>query len=319
MVLLLLGTLALAWPQEIVFQGPAAPNVEYQAHLAAHADLTTPTQALLKNRVSTSDRESLVAEFAAAQKAFLSGETDDARKKIEALLAKLPAEDWHAQDREIFLKAALRRAQLAAHESEVEPWLKWALAAGHDLPVDRTLFPPPLVAHFLRLKNSIPYIDPHPPGIGADWSAVLINGKICTAESCARVPSLDIPVRVTWLSDKWQPQSFAIPVDKLPRRTVPNIAWVSGTCEEPKFAPATKPFSAPKAFFGLECSQPKKVINLQPVARADGLTMFNPPKRDRPIYKSPWLWAGVGTAIAILVVNSQKQSEKKEPTTTYGY
>jgi hypothetical protein len=40
----------------------------------------------------------------------------------------------------------------------------------------------------------------------------------------------------------------------------------------------------------------------------------------RPFYKSPWLWGGLGAVlVTAIVLSTQKQNDRKEPSTTYGY
>lgn len=321
MWLALWSALNLAWPSEVLLQSPGSSDIEYQAFLAAHGEVRTPIDALRSARPSAMAREALTDEFGAAQKIFLSGASLEARRALEQLWAKLPNEDWTAADRAVFFQVALRRAQLAT-TADIDSWLKRALMVGFDLNADPSLFPPPLLSRYKKLKAAVPRVSVTPPGLGRDWPLVLINGRLCTQEACARVPDVAEPLRVTWLSNQWQPFSATITVHQLPHQTAPRRPWVQGECREPKISATAQQFKTTRVFHSLECSEseaPTK-INLQPVASSEPITMFDPPKKSRPLYKSPWLWVGVGVAVAILVASQQKRSDPaEEPSTTYGY
>ena len=165
-------------------------------------------------------------------------------------------------------------------------------------------------------------IRPHVPGLGTEWSRVLIHGVPCSRERCPEFPDVDTALRVTWISDKWQPFTTAIRLTRLEHQIPPRKAWVAGECQKPRFERAAEQFPDKDVFFNLACTKTEialSKVNFNPVVPAAAVTMFDEPKRDRPVYRSPWLWAGIGTAVAILVVQSQQKQEKKDPSTSYGY
>lgn len=307
---------------EVLLQAPMAPDREYRAFLTAYTSYSTPTAALLKGRPTAEAKEDLITRFAEAQRVFLSGDAAQARARFEEVLAQQVEQDWSAAEQRIFFDSALRRAQLAGG-GDADHWLR--LAAGiPGLAPDRTLFPPPLVRRFLAFRSQLAKRAVKAPGLGSDWSLILINGVACSADSCPAMADTGLPVRITYLSDKWQPFTTVAPMSRVAITVPDRKPWVNGGCGDPVFAPAAGRFAAKKAFFRVDCETPVAVqnLNLRPVARTDAITMFDPPKKARPFYKSPWLWAGVGAAavIAVIVANNQReQRENKEPSTTYGY
>ncbi len=305
---------------EVVVQSPSSLDVEYRAYLAAHAACVTPTEALVRMRPSTAVREKLVHDFADAQKAFLGTDSGLARTKLESLINQIPNQDWSSGDRQVFFKSAMRRAQLAVNDPEMEMWLRHALTIGYEFNPDHTLFPPPLIQRWQQVKQKIQTRKVQVAGLNVDWSQIMINGVSCTADVCPAFPDTDIPVRITWLSDKWQPYTAIIKLSQLPQEIPARRAWVAGECRSPQFDRAANIFRDKQPFFGLDCEKSQATsanLNLTPVSGR--LNMFEPPKKERPLYKSPWLWAGVGAVIAIVVAQSQKSQEKKDPSTSYGY
>jgi hypothetical protein len=315
--------LSLAWGSTVVIPEPNSPASEYRAYLAAHADTLTPTQALLRTRPSAAARDQLVSAFSEAQTAFLKDTPDQGRKKFEDLLSKMHDEDWGSIELEVFFTAAMRRAQLARNEGDQNAWIKFAVSAGQGAVPNRGHFPPPLVQLYEATAKVTRKQLLKIAGLGSEWTLVLVNGRPCTAESCSAVMDTGLPVRVTYLSDKWQP----VTIVKTPAQIADHIpvrrAWVAGECQNFRFDPHATQFPERQAFISLACEESKlarRELNLKPLpATPDAINMFSEPKSQRPFYKSPWLWAGVGTAIAILVVQGQKKrDDKREPSTTYG-
>ena len=319
-LVVILSWWSVSHASEVVLQSAASADVEYRAYLAAHAECVTPTEALNRMRPSSSAREKLVNDFADSQKAFLGTDSNLARTKLEFLISQIPNEDWSAAERQVFFKSAMRRAQLAINDPDMDIWLKHALTIGYELHPDHTLFPPPLIQRWQQLKQKIQMRKIQVPGLGGEWSQIMINGVPCTANSCPAFPDTDLPLRITWLSDKWQPYTALIKLRDVPQEIPARRAWVAGECRSPQLDRAANIFRDKQPFFGLDCEKSHVTgANLNLMAAPGGLNMFAPIKKERPLYKSPWLWAGVGAVIAIVVAQSQKSQEKKDPSTSYGY
>ena len=323
-VIAFLSLLSLSPATEVVVQSPDSSDVEYRAYLAAHADCVSPTQALLRARPRAAAREKLVNDFAATQKAFLGLEVNVARAELESLLEQMTHDDWSPAERQVFFKTALRRAQLSTDQPDMDRWLNVALTIGYDLQPDHILFPPPLVTRWKHIKqqNLSRKIQVH--GLGADWSRILINGVSCTVGSCPLIPQTDVPVRVTWLSDKWQPYTTITKTSRLSHEVPVRRAWVTGDCKSPQFDRGASVFADKQPFFGLSCEKLQVAavdLTLKPANSHSTIDMFTPPKKTRPLYKSPWLWTGVGTVVAIAVIAAKKRPSKgdKDTSSSYGY
>src|SRR4051812_43713781 len=96
----------------VLIQGPQTSQVEYKAMLKAHPDMISPVQHYLELHPLPSNRERLLALFSEAQSDFLSKSNTEAAVKFESVIQLMTADDWSRSEREIFLHAFLRLAQM---------------------------------------------------------------------------------------------------------------------------------------------------------------------------------------------------------------
>lgn len=321
---MILVFLVIAQPVQaaVLIQGSTVPEFEYRAALKADPDLVSPVTQLSRQRPSAAQRELLLSKFAAAQKSFLENSKEEASAHFQAVVSLIAADDWSRADRQVFLHSYLRLAQLELSLEKQNSWLTRALGAGDDLELDAGLFPPPLLRTLANFRREVPRAS-LPKNIFADgWNMVLVNGIVCTKERCREFPLVGDKVRVTFLSDIWQPVTLTAEAGSFKNLKPQKIAWVSGDCTKTQFSAASLPFKDPKAFWGLACEAPPagQPVNLQPVAQSHALPAMDIKERSPAFYKSKWFWGGVVLAAAVaIIVNGQKQKEEKEPTTTYGY
>lgn len=302
----------------VLIQAPDAAALDYRAMLKAHPDFISPSERYLNSHPLRVNREHLLNLFAQAQKSFLENSNEEAQGRFEALLDLLAADDWEKPDREIFLHASLRLAQMASQESSRDRWLRFSLTLGED-GYDKDLFPPPLLARRSELLAHIQKISKMERLFALGWNAILVNGEVCDRSNCPAWPLLKERVRVTYLSDRWLPQTVNLNLTEIERYTPRATAQVSGECGHDQVH-ATVDHPDRKVFWSLECDLPTQKLNLLPITRS-GFNARPPEEKSGgiPFYKSKWFWAIVGGAVtAAIVVNAQKK-ETKEPTTSYGY
>ena len=66
---------------------------------------------------------------------------------------------------------------------------------------------------------------------------MLINGVVCQPLACPEFPQSVLPVRVTFLSDKWLPQTVQAPLAEIARVRPERTAWMQGPCGQPEYHP----------------------------------------------------------------------------------
>lgn len=317
----------LIWSQSVhaavLFQAPGSSGLDYRAALKADADNVSPSAAYIQQHPSSDNRQRLLNLFAEAQKAFLGGTKEEAKRQFENLLSLAGEDDWDRNSREIFLVAYFRLAQIELDIAAQSALLTQALLLGEGLSVPSDLFPPPLIRRYTQLKMEIPRLQISPGFFADGWSVILVNGQPCSKNACENIPQLANDVRVTFLSEQWLPVSVVIQASELNRAAPARVPWITGSCEKTNFHPQTDSTSEKKAFWFLNCgaqSKPK-AINFLPVSHADPvIAKIEMDLKPRPFYKSPWFWGGVGAVvIAAIALSAKKQEKEREPTTTYGY
>ncbi|MGE4130805.1 MAG: hypothetical protein AB7F86_04160 [Bdellovibrionales bacterium] len=327
-------SLLLALPasaKEIVIQAPQSDRTAYRAYMKAHPDLLTPTDFWLAQLAPGAVRPELMKLLLKAQKSFLEESLRQAKQDFRSLADLSLAADWGEAERETLLYAHLRLAHLASSGSERESWIEKAALLGINLKVDTQAIPPPIVAELEKARREIVMMDVTLEESGEEWTTLLVNGQSCSPSHC-QVPRTDLPVRFTWLSDKWQTVSTVEQGRTFPRNLPAKITWAQGECGKAKFSRAAHIFPERQLFTGLDCAETvaKKLSKseLSPLPLAP--TLFQSvPSEKKSILRSPWLWAGIGTAIvtALIIHENNKKKDSSpassdpnpEPTTTYGY
>lgn len=277
-----------AQAQNILYREPGQPAIEYQAALKAQGELISPTTNYLRIHPLRENRDRLTGRFAEAQKAFLNQDKTSARNAFQKVVDLIATDDWRASDRSVFALSYFRLAQLESENSRQDFWLRKILSLGPDAPVDQALVPPPLLKRLKEIRQKTPARDLSP--LLGEWDRLIVNGRVCTK---CELPKTEEPVRVTWLSDQWRPITQV---------------WNANTAPTP---PRGEPWPAPA---------PEKVLNLQTEPRADALPLFAETRTRKSFWKSPWLWAALGGAIAAaVIIDHNHRRTNSEPTTTYGY
>lgn len=300
-------------PAKVLVPEPTVDDHEYRALLKTRPDDISPSQRLLQLRPSHSRREQLLGALAKAQQAYVSQSADEARRRFLAVVDLLDKDDWGAGDRAVFLYAYLRLAQL---EPNASAWLDRAAVLGTDVAIERPLFPPPLLADLeaRRSRLSRVVIDDE---IFRSWTTILINGRVCTRNVC-QIENDDGRIRVTWLSDKWMPHTALIRMREVTSYRPPRKAWLEGTCAHPAFSGQAEVLGDVEPFFGFGCVAAP--VSLAGAALTHELSLPKTPEPAASLYKSKWLWLGLGAIVTAAVIADQnKKKEDREPTTTYGY
>ena len=302
----------------VLIQAPDTALLDYRAMLKAHPEYTSPSTKYLSQHPLRIHREKLLELFAQAQKSFLENSNEEARGRFEELLDLMFADDWERADREIFLHACLRLAQMADKDSTRDRWLKLSLTLG-DSGIDKDLFPPPLLARRQEIFAQTPKVLKIDRLFALGWTVILINGEPCERDSCPVVPRLQESVRVTYLSDRWAAVSETLKLSDLERHTPRATPLVSGECGKEQVHSQISG-NERRVFWSLDCEAPPRKLNLQPLGQSESKSHFPEQKTEGPaFYKSKWFWAVVGSAVAAIVVATAQKKESKEPTTTVSY
>lgn len=340
MALLILWN-AVASSQTLLIESPTASDIEYLATLKSQPELRSPTEDYKHQHPSPAARAQVLKLFTEAQKAFVSSSTEESRKQFEKVLELKFQDDWSKTERLVFFHSELRLAQLESNAEAQDSRLRAALMFAHDLKADAGLFPPPLLKRFTQIADTSKPIEPNSLLGSGLWREVLINGQVCTRTNCRFRMQTQVPVRLTYLSDKWRPQTKVMTLAEQNPSAVQRQALVTGQCSDFKFDNHLAQRNAKLLpFFALTCPpalKTEQAPNLQIVSEESsppnpthaleaGLNSTVQPREVQSgrFYQSKWFWIGLGSVVtaAIIIQNQQQRSqppeEQRVPTTTYG-
>lgn len=292
---------------------------EYEARRQANGYIT-PSAAYARQFPKPAAREHLLALYSQAHKAFLENTKAEAQRLYGEVVQLTRTEDWSKGDREILLLAYLRLAQIDSANRDA--WLLEAVQLGPGLETDTSLFPPPLWERFARMRAEAPRLRPVKVLAYGEWTELLINGMSCTRAKCPEFASTPRPVRVTFVSNRWLPQTLTLSLSEIERASPPRQPLLIGSCGNPQFHPGTEWMQDKLPFWSLECEGKRNEIKRPVPGEAATLPVLALPEEPRPARKSwlesKWFWAGVGViATAMIIENNRPRREERVPTTTY--
>lgn len=299
----------------VLIPSPEVRDSEYRALLRMRPEDSSPIERIRRQRPTQVHREELLNALAQAQQAFVSQSSEIAQARFREVTELLDKDDWALQDRSIFVYSFLRLAQLDRNSSD---WLDRAASLGNDVYIERSLFPPPLLSELELRRGQLEKISIS-DDVLRDWPVVLINGRVCSQTKCA-VEVSNNRLRVTWLSQKFQPQSAVIRAQDVRGFRPRQRPWLGGSCAQIEWSEEARQLGDGEPFFGFQCGSDKN--SLHPTKESQSLPWPEAPApmAKTAFYKSKWLWIGIGAVVTAAVIASQnKGKEEREPSTTYGY
>ncbi len=313
----------------VLVKAPEANPIAYQSKIDTQSDFISVIDWYFRIHPSETNKTRLVELLEDAQMKFVSANPKSSTKSFQDIIDLALVDDWKAEHREVFLYASLRLAQLTEDLKERDKFIRIALSHSFKIEPEKDIFPPPLLRRFDEIKGELQTSDLEPMKFRSKWDAVLINGVMCTLESCPSLVISDIPMRVTWLSNQWQTATELRSSKELSREEYqepsPNKPWIRGSCLKSSVDGfADQDFDA-EAYFKDDCKVANKNLELKPMlTTSEGVPLASPsPGHSKTSWlRSPWLWAGVAGAAAVVIWQTNKQGKNDsstEPSTTYGF
>lgn len=218
----------------LLLKAPDVSQDEFEAYVQANG-YRTLSQSLELNRPQEAMSQRLNDLIAKGQMHWLEGATDEARASFQSAASLTLQDDWRPAQREALQYALLRLAQTSATPSEKETWLKQAATEFHDVQIDESLFPPPLLDAYKEILSraltkaqvlSLSMVFPH-------HTSILINGAkhLITPKLRVRLPPGRH--RLTALSDSHAPVSEILSTDQMAVMQLRTNALLGGSCLSP--------------------------------------------------------------------------------------
>lgn len=259
----------------------------------------------------------LKSRFARAQKAWLSGQTEDARTSFRALTELVLKADWRLPQREVLLTSFMRLAQSSLSGTEKTSWIESAVKSFSDLEPLESLFPPPLIEEFraarIRMLENAASVEPWV--VFPEARFVLIDGR--KIETTQRKPII-LPAgvhRVTALSDTHGSFTEFLTPNQLRLFRAKPMALSEGSCARARIQSSQTLSLNPILFVGAHCDSGPQQLELKPQLLST--QMMGDLHQPKVATKNrTWIWvvggavlAGAGYAIA-RELNKDKSSDQ---------
>ena len=345
-----LSALATDLSQAPVIQAAEASREEYLGFLQANG--RTPLSEWLDQeaaRAETSDVEHLSRLVERAQSAWLNEPQATAKSLLKQITTRALDHDWRDSEREAIHYAYFRLAQLATLDAERDENLKLAIAFDFEFNPDSTLFPPPLIARFKKLKAEL-LTTAHRVKLNrifTNHQIVRINGRKFTALD-VDVPILEGRFRISAFSDQYPAFHATLTRTQFSELVLRQAPVASGKCqnEMTSLAEARPPLNKidlsglgglglAEVFYNPNCVKPvgenaapksqgpdPLVSLMQPFRQSQDAMPAGwptaPESQSTSVSRQTWLWVGataLATSVAYFVYREQeRRSRENSPT-----
>ena len=187
--------------------------------------------------------------------------------------------------------------------------LKLAHAFDTEFASSNDLFPPPLVKKQRDLKNNLKPQVWSLPKKTEKFDLLRINGKKVDFSSgfIKRVPG---PLRLSFYSNKWRPQSFQLNIDEIDSLNLATIPLAKGSCHNPVFN--TKALTQSKmTLFDQGCTGSTQSQLAQLPREELDLNFKEKTVSRSKFYQNKWFWIGLSVVAVSLTAYQIDQNNKK--------
>jgi hypothetical protein len=281
-------------------------------------------------------RSELRHAFARAQEKFLQSEMSEMRSEWELVAGYALKSDWSKTYRKLIQTAQMRRAQMSTNDAEAQKWLTDILVLDPTFEPNKSLFPPPLVETYYRLRTHI-HRTPINIDAASGFDILLINGVEFNLEKTKKILRPEGTVRATYVSNRYSPVTRILSTRDLNRFRPEKNLFVTGTCATPALS-SNSGFDSNAVnvalMFDKNCvisvQAPKpmaasdlNVISQTSIRYSDPVSIesrFDSKANASPFYKKPWFWIGA-TIVAggLFAVAQAHQSSSAPATRTEGF
>lgn len=308
-ILQILAVINFSMARQIIIKAEDSPQFDYEKHLEEHPSHISYVQHL---REAHSKNKSLKKKIKKAQFHFLEGSIDKARKTFEEISDKKWEHDWSTDEKKIIVYSILRLAQM--DRVKQKQLLTEALTFDKQLPIKETLFPPPMVAEYKRIKNSLKEKVYPLPQHSDLFEKILINGELLK-RGTSFFKATKGKKRFSFVSNSYKPIVVINSPEALSKRPLKPEALVAGNCQSPQIKQDFSNIPA-YAFYDKNCILPARgqIQDLLPNTQY-GKNMkasSNTPLK-RKWKKSTWLWIGASIVGAFATYKLLEAQNKNRP------
>jgi hypothetical protein len=341
-----MSALAMDMSEAPLIQAAEASREQYLGFLQANSRI--PLSEWLDQeatRAETAEVEHLSRLLERAQSAWLNEPQTTSKSLLKQITARALDHDWRDSEREAIHYAYFRLAQLATHDAERDENLKLAIAFDFEFSPDATLFPPPLIARFQKLKAEL-LAAAHLVKLSRifpNHQIVRINGRKFTTLDLD-VPILEGRFRISAFSDEYPAFHATLTRSQLSELVLRQAPVAPGRCNNELTSPGeSKPplnkvnlagldgLGLAEVFYNPSCIQPvgenvalhsptsdPLVSLMQPFRQPQDAMPAGwptaPENNSTSVSRKTWLWVGataLATSVAYFVYRDQERRSRE--------
>ncbi len=295
---------------DVMVQSEQSHDLEYQKYINENTDKISFVDHLFQKKSKDARLGELLKQ---AQFEFLKGSLDKARGQFQKIVDLSFKEDWNTEQRDIINYSFLRLAQLQKNKQKQTETLRLSLAFDSKSSANQELFPPPLIAKRKRLKEKLKTQVWALPKNTEKFDQVFVNGQKVDFSSGFLKKELG-PLRISFYSNKWRPQSFQLKASELGEVRLPMIPLVTGGCHNPIFN--TDSLTQTKlTLFDQGCTGSAQT-QLAGLPTSDSALSFPKEKRKKgpKFYENKWFWIGLSVvAVGLTAYQVDQHNQSSTP------
>lgn len=264
-----------------------------------------------------------------AQYHFLNSSLDKSIGLFKTIADNKWSCDWKDDERQVITFALFRLAQLSSNEMDQIQHLTDAINFDDSITPDESLFPPPVVNLYKKLKRQLVKKSFTLPAFSKNYSYVLRNGRFISLSQPV-LETYSLRARYTFISDAYKPETLVVTAEDLMSRNMEPQPWVQGDCKSPRLSEELVDIQQEvKVFFSADCVSTVGSASPNSLASNSYDSFRAPPStlsQNLPIpEKKSWIqrnyiWVGAAVVSSLLIAHQlQKNNEPQRvvvPTNT---
>lgn len=340
-ITLTLSPMAESAESELIgVRGANVSDTELLAFLSAVRRSTSYADRIIRSLPDQSERNMLFSLFQTAQQDFLTETPEKARQKFETVISIAHQTDWSLAERKAIMTSYFRLAQISQSDSERYSWLRQAARFDTEIAIDKTLFPPPLVNDYEKIRKE-ELLASTLWDVGSfkkDFVFIKINGRTYDLSKGSSLRLMNGEQRIHLISNRYQNMVRVMTPTQILTLVSSGVPLVLGECSTPSVTDSLRKHraivvyarncvfeiqngSAKKLEFGEESraanTKPISSLHLQPHSysappQSDALEKtLSRPQLSKPAAMNWWSvgLAAAGIAVIYAIVKSQQGNQ----------
>lgn len=226
---------ALAEPELIGIRGANISDTELVALLNAIRRSTPYADRVIRGLPDQSERNMLLSLFQMAQQDFLTETPEKAREKFETVVSIAHQTDWSIGERKAIMTSYFRLAQISQSDGERYSWLRQAARFDTEITIDKTLFPPPLVSDYEKVRKEELHASTlwDVSSFKKDFIFIKVNGRTYDLSKGSSIRLMNGEQRIHLISNRYQNMVRVMTPEQILTLVSSGVPLALGECSTP--------------------------------------------------------------------------------------